>query len=296
MLQRLLGGGNSPLKKLFSASSCNYDERDACCVVSRDGEFVLDKTIIDEKGEGVKVIRSPGGTQGVLVQPDALQPKPGFGQMRFQVSQGDAVDPNALSGSHSVDLWTKASYQGQFLDGKFHGSGVYQFSDGRCYEGQFDKGNISGQGKFMWPVKPGQYSRPTSPASSTGSSQALPSDSYDGYAVFEGVFLDNEPVEGTLTMPDETGFKGPVKEVFGKRQGLANPPHYSPRTSMSSEDVVRRKTMTRKDMRRTTTGSGMSHRPSFLEYFANGMSYSELPPARTQTREGEKQKRPSLRI
>ena len=28
-------GGNSPLKKLFSSSSCISDERDACCVVSK---------------------------------------------------------------------------------------------------------------------------------------------------------------------------------------------------------------------------------------------------------------------
>jgi hypothetical protein len=282
MLQRFLGR-DGPLKKLGFGGACNPDEADCSCVVARDGEFVRDKTIISDKDDGVKVITSPGGTRGVLVQPDALQPKPGFGQQkfRFQVERGAAVDAHSLSGLHSVDLWTKAHYQGQFLDGKFHGRGVYQFSDGRTYEGQFDRGNISGQGKFTWPIKSAQ-SRPTSPTATNGvsSPQPLSPENHVEFAVFEGVFLDNEPVEGTLTLPDDSGFTGPVKDVNGgKHQGLIQPPHYSPRHSVA--------TMKGRDTRRTT-----APRPSMLEFFANGMSFSAPPPIPSEPAK----KRPSLRI
>jgi hypothetical protein len=224
----------------------------------------------------VTVIRSPGGTKGVLVQPDALQPKPGYGQLRFQVAQKDAVNPEGLSGSHSVDLWTKAHYKGEFLNGKFHGHGLYQFSDGRSYEGQFQNGNISGRGKFFWPMK--SQSRPISPASSVSSPQALAPDHVVEYVVFEGVFLDNKPVEGTLTLPDDTGFEGPVKEVLGERQGLVHPPNYSPRKAFTPEGAPG------PDKSRAYT-----QRPSVLELFTT--SFTSQP-----TENGAAKPRPSLRI
>jgi hypothetical protein len=35
-------------------------------------------------------------------------------------------------------------FSGQFVDGKYHGHGVFKKSDGMTYEGQFEAGKVSG--------------------------------------------------------------------------------------------------------------------------------------------------------
>jgi hypothetical protein len=40
-------------------------------------------------------------------------------------------------------------YEGQFDEGHFHGFGVFTRSDGMKYEGEFTRGNITGNGKTL---------------------------------------------------------------------------------------------------------------------------------------------------
>jgi len=43
-------------------------------------------------------------------------------------------------------------YDGDFVDGKFHGHGKYYFADsGKIYEGGFKDNNMSGNGVMIWP-------------------------------------------------------------------------------------------------------------------------------------------------
>lgn len=42
-------------------------------------------------------------------------------------------------------------YAGQWENGKMHGNGTYTFNDGSLYEGRFEGGNESGQGKATYP-------------------------------------------------------------------------------------------------------------------------------------------------
>ena len=41
---------------------------------------------------------------------------------------------------------SSGTYEGEWKNGKWHGIGVYQFSDGRVYQGHFENGNRCGHG------------------------------------------------------------------------------------------------------------------------------------------------------
>ncbi len=43
----------------------------------------------------------------------------------------------------------KSKYEGQYLEGKKHGKGVFSWPDGSSYEGQFKNNNIEGYGKKL---------------------------------------------------------------------------------------------------------------------------------------------------
>ena len=40
--------------------------------------------------------------------------------------------------------------QGQFVEGKMHGNGVYTWEDGVTYEGEFVHNQILGKGMYRW--------------------------------------------------------------------------------------------------------------------------------------------------
>ena len=40
------------------------------------------------------------------------------------------------------------TYEGMFLDDKYHGNGVFKFSNGTRYEGEFANGRFEGTGTF----------------------------------------------------------------------------------------------------------------------------------------------------
>jgi hypothetical protein len=45
---------------------------------------------------------------------------------------------------------TGDKYKGEFVDGKFHGVGIFNFSSGLVYRGQFFKGEMQGVGIYEW--------------------------------------------------------------------------------------------------------------------------------------------------
>ena len=44
-------------------------------------------------------------------------------------------------------------YEGQFKDGKFHGKGIYHYSNGNKYDGEFIEGKQVGKNMFEKPLK-----------------------------------------------------------------------------------------------------------------------------------------------
>ena len=42
-------------------------------------------------------------------------------------------------------------YEGNFVDGKMNGKGIYTFNDKRTYEGEFVNNTFEGKGKYTWP-------------------------------------------------------------------------------------------------------------------------------------------------
>ena len=81
-------------------------------------------------------------------------------------------------------------YEGDFVNGKFHGKGKYTWADGTYYEGDFANGDFNGYGKRT----------------------------YDDGAVYEGEFEnDMRHGKGKLTYADGETYEGEYKE--GKRHG-----------------------------------------------------------------------------
>jgi hypothetical protein len=47
--------------------------------------------------------------------------------------------------------WTGSKYEGDMLDGWYHGKGKYYYPDGVIYEGEFFKGEFHGFGTLIYP-------------------------------------------------------------------------------------------------------------------------------------------------
>lgn len=45
---------------------------------------------------------------------------------------------------------TSASYEGDWLNGQMHGSGLYLWADGRRYQGEYKQDKKDGFGVYMW--------------------------------------------------------------------------------------------------------------------------------------------------
>ena len=53
-----------------------------------------------------------------------------------------------VQNGYGKEVWNDGSvYEGMYLDSLKHGHGVFQWADGSKYEGQFERNDISGQGK-----------------------------------------------------------------------------------------------------------------------------------------------------
>lgn len=50
-----------------------------------------------------------------------------------------------------MSKWTESRYEGETLDGWFHGKGKYYFANGSVYHGDFFKGEFHGEGTIVYP-------------------------------------------------------------------------------------------------------------------------------------------------
>ncbi|CAK9829874.1 ALS2 [Anthophora retusa] len=98
---------------------------------------------------------------------------------------------------HSV--FKDAKYTGRWLNGKLHGSGKLEWSDGRKYIGQFHKGVIHGNGKMEYPSQ----------------------------GVYEGQWKDGQP-NGYGTMKYNNGdfYEGYFKDGFPHGHGVKKEGHF----------------------------------------------------------------------
>jgi hypothetical protein len=71
-----------------------------------------------------------------------------------------------LKSGKGILIWRQAdhsisdTYEGEFLDGKFHGKGTFKWQDGRFYSGrslignyilgEWREGKMNGKGLFRW--------------------------------------------------------------------------------------------------------------------------------------------------
>lgn len=42
-------------------------------------------------------------------------------------------------------------YEGEWIDGKMHGRGIYYYADGTIYDGTWSEGKMHGKGIFIYP-------------------------------------------------------------------------------------------------------------------------------------------------
>ena len=42
-------------------------------------------------------------------------------------------------------------YEGEWVDGKMHGRGIYYYADGTVYDGTWSEGKMHGKGVFIYP-------------------------------------------------------------------------------------------------------------------------------------------------
>ena len=47
--------------------------------------------------------------------------------------------------------WSGSRYEGEYLEGWFHGKGKYFYPNGVIYEGDFFKGQFHGEGVLIYP-------------------------------------------------------------------------------------------------------------------------------------------------
>lgn len=50
-----------------------------------------------------------------------------------------------------MSKWAESKYEGEQLEGWFHGKGKYYFPSGVIYEGDFFKGEFHGEGTLIFP-------------------------------------------------------------------------------------------------------------------------------------------------
>ncbi|KAJ8681235.1 hypothetical protein QAD02_017022 [Eretmocerus hayati] len=101
------------------------------------------------------------------------------------------MPPKIRTGSFSFTkhpVYRDAIYNGQWLNGKLHGSGKLEWGDNRTYVGQFHKGGIQGIGRMEMPtqgVYEGQWK--------DGQQNGFGVMNYINGEVYEGYFKDGQP-------------------------------------------------------------------------------------------------------
>jgi hypothetical protein len=50
-----------------------------------------------------------------------------------------------------MSKWAESRYEGETLDGWYHGKGKYYYANGSVYQGDFYKGEFHGEGIITYP-------------------------------------------------------------------------------------------------------------------------------------------------
>ena len=106
------------------------------------------------------------------------------------------------NGYHSVDFGGGDKYEGQYVEGKFHGQGTLTYANGNKYEGEYVEDKMHGQGTLTFgnPELAAKYGLPVG-------------------TVYRGQFRDGKRHgHGTHTYPDS----GRVTEVEWKDNKLVH--------------------------------------------------------------------------
>jgi len=77
----------------------------------------------------------------------------GEGDETLNLDDGSTYQGQVVDGKrHGQGVWQSRTgqYDGQWKDDMQHGTGSQTWSDGRCYHGQFVQGKFSGKGKMEW--------------------------------------------------------------------------------------------------------------------------------------------------
>ena len=56
-----------------------------------------------------------------------------------------------MSYTNADDNSVQEKYEGEWIDGKMEGKGIYQYSDGSTYDGSWVDGKMQGKGVFIYP-------------------------------------------------------------------------------------------------------------------------------------------------
>ncbi|CAD8111804.1 unnamed protein product [Paramecium sonneborni] len=114
-----------------------------------------------------------------------------------------------------MSKWAESKYEGEQLEGWFHGKGKYYFSNGVIYEGDFFKGEFHGDGTLIFP-NGGQYKAKWERGKML-----------DGTYFFED-HLKYEPIDWKYCIGDDRRFHQEIKQSI-KPAGI---------TQMTKDDIL----------------------------------------------------------
>lgn len=72
--------------------------------------------------------------------------------MRVGDKERQSVFNQVANGTTHLSALFHFRYEGEFSQGKFHGSGVFSRFDGMKFEGEFKEGRVEGYGKSVTPT------------------------------------------------------------------------------------------------------------------------------------------------
>ena len=121
------------------------------CEVSSDGSIYSGYWLCDYKSlKGRFIMAETGDCITGMIQRGKICGEAECESINGVLRTGNFEEGKLEGLGTEVDLAAKTQYRGEFMDGEKEGWGVLKFEDGSFYEGNFNKGKITGQGKRTW--------------------------------------------------------------------------------------------------------------------------------------------------
>ncbi len=160
-----------------------------------------------------------------------------------QIEEGEWVRGKLSGRVRQEFILAGGSFEGNFLEGKRTGSGIYRYKSGNVYEGNFIAGKRTGKGKFSW-VNGATYVGDFIEGKRTGRGIFK----YETGEIYEGDFVDGRPSGrgvlkfndggqlsgdflggrahgfGSHTMPDGFNYTGTYENGLQHGQGIIKSP------------------------------------------------------------------------